>query len=508
VLANCGRDIGKTEMCYKKAHHRFINFPRGSLMWTSFDLPHVIPRVVKIFAQIDAHPLLSMWKSSAVGARSTKPPLVQKFTNGFEFWGIGANEQGQGRQTESPHVMGYIMDEGQFMGWTAVGKLKPAINDQELNRGYGSMRMVVGVNSEGATDSWFYDRAHSKDSEFHGHVYRFPSWYNPRNYTLAKHTENLRDYGGSIEASKFRQMIRGLDGDADRGVIPPEAYEGALEIGRRMELRAKNIKITKQMWTRDSSITNRLGLRFLEYPATFEDCVIAADFGTTSATEIGIWFRTRCNALEGAPYVWLLWGRITLLGFDPAVQAEIFDTLGELYQPTFISIDSTAATNPVTAILLDPRHPAYNSPIKNYSERIFEAKFNIQVPGRYAKERPDNAGTDWKRVRVRGEDMWALMVPANEFATDKIVRMLLDKYLALPEDDDMQKDCLGLRAITNGGRTAYRGPRGQHVVSMFRAFTLLVHVKYELDELAERAARAGYTTTEECVGYYLGVDLN
>jgi hypothetical protein len=278
-------------------------------------------------------------------------------------------------------------------------------------------------------------------------------------------------------------MIRGQTGEGARGVIPEEAYADAVALGRTLSLETRILRITGGLWERSrGDLMDMMGARFLDHPAA--ECVLSADFGTTAPTEIGIWFKYA----GGETDIWGLWGRITLLHMAASAQAQIFDTLATVYQPLYISIDSTAATNPVTQILTDPMNMNYNAPEKDYMHRIFEAKFNGDVTARYVIERPDTGGREYKKVVVEGVTMYAARVPANEFATDEIVRALMERSLALPPCDALRADMMGMTCVWSGRQMVYKGTP-QHIVSMVRAFTLLYHAVYTLKRL-ERAAVA------------------
>lgn len=477
VCAYCGRDTGKSLSFIQKTGHRATNYPGGSMLLTSFDQNHVNSKAAQILNMFDKHPFLKHWRDMGAGGRSGTHPWFQRFLNGYEFNAIGASDKSD-RGMESPHVQGLIVEEAQYFPDAAHRRMTHAIDDYATNVKHGAMRVYVGVNTEGRTDTVFYHKSHDPDSEFAGHVYRFPSWFNPRNYTFAQHKVFLKDHGGSIESNSFKQSVRALEGEQTFGAVPIELYRKAVEIFQEKQFELKTITINKKMLERNSDIANIIGNRFLDYPHNHEGAILSMDFGSSAPSEIGLWFKV------GG--IWYLWGIITLRGLQANEQCPIIDELDDIYSFDYLSIDSTAGTDAITQSMMDPNDIRYAH--KDYGERMFRARFSDAITVRYEDSKPEHAGSEYKKIKIAGKDMWRVTANTHVFSIEEFIRLLSEEQIGLPEYEKMENDVLNMTAKYVNNKVIYQGG-AKHLMSMIQAFVLVRHVRYELEERKARALK-------------------
>lgn len=499
VVAFCGRDVGKSTAMKWFIEHRATNYPTGSLLLSG----NQDDRVKKVWGECVMKEMRSHWWAKHFfdnqdGAASSRNPYHQWFSNGFMLYGRPASEQ-TSHKVESPHCHAVCIDEMQEYGDLPWKKLQPAINDYEANREHGAGRKFFGVNSQGRTDNVFFDIAF-QSKLYSPHALVIPSWHNPK-YNVTRHTEYLETYGYSVNASEFKQMIRGMTGDRARGLISGLDYNiCCVQAADHLNFKERNLfYVERQIWAQaagnpETLFTRRLELKKWEHE--HDMIVLSMDFGSTAPTEIGIWYR--CvnpdpDATDKNRQLWVLWTRITIQGLPPNEQAYIIDYLNDFYGIDYLSLDSTGATDAVSQILLDPRHPLYEP--KDYMKRLYPAVSNKFMPVKYVLEEPDDknlapAGTRWRKIELAAGEgyrlpVWALEQNSNVLSSHLVAQLIRDHVFAFSgADGDLQQELNSMtEKITPGKQPSFEGKFGQHRFSMLRSFVQWHHQYFTLKAL-------------------------
>ncbi len=512
VVAMAGRDCGKSFTMKCCIEHRMVNFYPTSMILTGADEW----RVEKPWNELVMMEMRKSWWASQFfdtrdGASKTKMPCHQWFLTDSKLHGIAAGEN-KSNKVESPHVHCLVADEFQEYSAATWGKLMPAINDYNRNRVNGAMRKVFGNNSEGRIDIVFYDLAFRTFPYYH-HRYTIPSWYNPA-YTLDRHAEFLGLYDFSTDASKFKQVVRGLVGERSRGLIDQHAYAACTEMGEQMGLlrrRVQAIDRTYYMRKAGDVVTIVDSLDLDQYEGDYDQIVLSADYGSSAPTMIGIWYRVPhpepYQTLPGEELAeerkaWMLFWRIGIEGISAQDQAPIVDHLARLYGVHFLSIDSTGGMNALAQILTDPRHQMYAD--QNYTERLFAAQSNKMAAIRYQQDEPNDkkgapVGYSWRKVELVGQDgwirlpVWAMEQHTNVLASHGVAHLIQHRHLILsPSDTELQQELLSITEhYQEGTLPKYKGSGGQgaaglHRFSMMRSFALWYHKEYVIKPMQKK----------------------
>jgi hypothetical protein len=513
VIAFCGRDVGKTSAVKWKLEHRITNFPTGSCLLSG----HQDDRVAKVWKETVMTEMRQHWWarhffSDAHGSGNSRNPYHQFFNNGFRLYGRPASEH-TAYKVESPHCHAVVIDEMQEYSWPAWEKLQPAINDFTPNIVHGAFHFFCGVNSGGRQDNVFYELAF-RSKIYSAHRYIIASWMNPK-YSVDTHQKYLESYDYSVDASRFKQMIRGMTGDRNKGLIQPLDYSFSVVQAREsFQLTDRHLfPIDKSTWAAHgadaAAMFRRMGLSRWPRQAELSDMVgLAMDYGSTSPSEIGIFYRVlnpRTDATARNRHLWLLWNRITLLGIPGNEQAFIVDFLDSFLAREgqqwldFLSVDSTASTDVVSQLLLDAHNPNYRE--KEYQRRLYPARSNGDIAVKYQLEEPENAalapaGFKWRKQELLASDgyrlpVWALLCHANVLSSQRVGQLFQDRVFAISgADSELQGELTTIVEKIMPGKLptyeAHGGYSGQHRFSMFRSFAQWHHRRFVLQE-AENA---------------------
>lgn len=517
-----GRLTGKTWTILWNGAHRCVNFPGSDIMVWSHDEDHVKPRFEELFDLANGDDFLTQLLSRKAGAFSRKSPFKIEWKNGFKWNGVFPGFQG--RNLEQYHVNGSICDESQEINDITVQKWMPTQNRFDTTR--GSIRKWFGVNSQGRTDIPFF-RFTFKDPYYEGHVYVIPSWNNPREYDLQAHTDYLKEYGGSVEAAKFKQMIRGKLGDKAEGVFNQRHWENCVETSKRL---AESFGLEKMPHRRrvfSSEHFERVQGNFsllLKNPLTLpndsegntriKDMRIGMDHGHGSTTSIEVWACITCPWDKDRD-IWHLLETILLNKIDTPVQTAFVHHLinregwGLYPQVSYMGIDITGNLN-VYGDLSDEGDTRYNKTnehghdINEYKTRLIPVHLSKTVPAMTVLEKPEGGVS--KKVKLpTGDDAYQIMQPAKPFLIDRIARRMGDGNYSLPserQDQERFSEFMGtVQTIGPNGALTFDSPRGiDHTIQSNSCFEYTLHMLDTLPQAETHLISQLYSYEEQAGG--------
>jgi hypothetical protein len=410
-------------------------------------------------------------------------------------------------------VEGFLVhncDEAQEIQDIHMAKWEPTQNDYRVER--GAIRAFFGVNTQGRTNTPFYQMTF-QDSATVGHIHTIPSWHNPREYTVEKHAENLKRYGGNINTPQFKQMVRGTLAEKAQGVFPQVFYLQCTKLRRDLERRLAQVLPYRVHRLDLNSFNRRTVQQLVTAPLVvpkYKDIRIGMDFGFGGGlTVIELYFLLDQDFY---PYdIWHLAEHFSLSRVPEPKQAELLHHLmnregnGLYEEVSYCGIDVTGNRN-IYAYLTDPNDIRFNNPVNDYNNRLIPVNFERPVVTAKVSEEPPDDIRNKKTRLPDGGVAWNIYEDVVPFSTGLIANRQAQCGYSLPDEDEERLSEF-INLIQQGKK--YIAPKNKdHTVAANRCFELTIHEKDTLEELERQLMGTLGNYKQQSGGYVINMNFD